>query len=111
MVTPGVPAGTRNRVMLVFSDSFGLVMAHTRLYEVMSAPLLVIKAFSPLMDHLSPFTFSARDLNPAVQEPACGSVPAMEPIALPATISGRYFSFSSGLKGLQRQAGGHRHHG
>jgi hypothetical protein len=77
-----------------FAASGALVTAITIVNELMSVPGLVMYAFSPSIDQRPSGNARARVVDPAVSEPACGSVPASEQIFLPATTSGNQSRFS-----------------
>ena len=72
-MNPGVPAGTMIALICGVPSSFCPVRAVTVTTEVMSVPLLVMKALAPLMTHSPPSSRALVRVAPA-SEPASGSV-------------------------------------
>jgi hypothetical protein len=69
--SPGVPAGTRNIDVPLYTDTSGSVTAMTMMNDARSK--LDENHFSPSMTHESP-SRTARVVNSEGSEPPCGSV-------------------------------------
>ncbi len=93
-VKPGVPAGTMSAETCGDPSAFSPVRAVTVTTEVMSVPLLVMKAFAPSSTQPSSSRF-ARVRGVAVSDPAPGSVSPKPASAFPATRSGSQRCFCS----------------
>ena len=93
-MNPGVPEGTMIALIWGEPSSFCPVRAVTVTTDVMSVPLLVMKALAPLRTHSSPSSRALVRVAPA-SEPASGSVRPNAASARPATRSGSQRSFCS----------------